>query len=362
MRKNQIKKILTNQTKRRSTVLSFVCVIITFFVLSFTFMYFYNKKNTEQFITYNEKSDIDYKVYLKDNDFFNDGFLDKDKQYIADLVDYVSTKFNYSYELSEENISHKYSYYIDADVEVKEKTTNNIIFSQTDTLVDYKESVSTKKSNQISEVLDINYIKYNDLIKKFVTVYELTNVVSTLNINMHVNLQSLCADGTKVDEKQSVISLSIPLNKQTLAVDLANDLVNSDNNILRCSINSKYKWFMFLAIFTSSLGLVGIIILIKFISDTRSAESIYEKELKKILNNYGTYIQVLGNGFCFNDYQLLKLDSFTDMLEIRDTIRQPILMRENYQKTSAYFVIPGDTKILYIFRLNVTDIKKNMKK
>ena len=119
---------------------------------------------------------------------------------------------------------------------------------------------------------------------------------------------------------------------------------------------------LFLAIFTSSLGLVGIIILIKFISDTRSAESIYEKELKKILNNYGTYIQVLGNGFCFNDYQLLKLDSFTDMLEIRDTIRQPILMKENYQKNSAYFVIPGDTKILYIYRLNVSDIQKELDK
>ena len=50
------------------------------------------------------------------------------------------------------------------------------------------------------------------------------------------------------------------------------------------------------------------------------------------------------------------------MLEIRDTIRQPILMKENKQKTSAYFVIPGDTKILYIYRLNVNDIQKEIKK
>ena len=90
--------------------------------------------------------------------------------------------------------------------------------------------------------------------------------------------------------------------------------------------------------------------------------SIKDSVACKILNNYGTYIQVLGNGFCFKDYQVLKLDSFTDMLEIRDTIRQPILMRENYQKDSAYFVIPGDTKILYVYRLNVEAIKKEIKK
>ena len=47
------------------------------------------------------------------------------------------------------------------------------------------------------------------------------------------------------------------------------------------------------------------------------------------------------------------------MLEIRDTIKQPILMKENDDKTGAYFVIPSSTKILYVYRLKVSDIKKN---
>ena len=49
------------------------------------------------------------------------------------------------------------------------------------------------------------------------------------------------------------------------------------------------------------------------------------------------------------------------MLEIRDTIRQPILMKENSEKTSAYFVIPSNTKILYVYRLKAT-IKKEAQK
>lgn len=362
MRKNQVNKILINQTKRRNTVLSFLCVIVVLISLSVALMYVYSIKNNEQYITYNEKSDIDYKVYLKNNKFFEDGYLTKDKQYIANLIDYISAKFTYKFDLSDNNVKHKYSYYIDANVEVKDKVTHNIIYNSTDNIVEYKEKITTNKSTELSEVININYNKYNELIKTFVSVYELTNAESVLNINMYVNIQSLCSDDTKVDEKNSVITLSIPLTTQTLAVDLSNDLVNADNNMLRCYDNSKYRVYLILSIFTGLMGVLGIVFMIKYITDTRSAETIYERELKKILNNYGTYIQVLGNGFCFKDYQLLKLDSFTDMLEIRDTIRQPILMRENYQRTSAYFVIPGDTKILYIYRLNVSDIEKEIKK
>ena len=95
---------------------------------------------------------------------------------------------------------------------------------------------------------------------------------------------------------------------------------------------------------------------------TRTAENIYERELKKILNNYSSYIQTMHNDFDFKEYQLLKIDSFSDMLEIRDTIRQPILMRENNDRTGAYFVIPSNTKILYVYRLKVSDIEREISK
>ena len=359
MRKNQVNKILINQAKRRNTILSFLCVIFILLMISISLIYIYTKRNNDQFVSYEENSEIDYKVYLKDNNFFEENYLNEDQQYIASLIDYVSAKFNYKLDLSDD-IKHKYSYYIDAIVEVKDKTSKNILYSYKDNLVEFKEEDSTGKTTELSEILNINYNKYNNLIKKFVSVYELTNSESVLNINMYVNIQSLCSAGSKVDEKNSIITLSIPLTAQTLGIDLSNDLVNSNNNILKCSDGGKYKLFLVLSVFIGLLAILGVVLMIKFITDTRSAETIYEKELKKILNNYGTYIQVLGNGFSFKDYQLLKLDSFTDMLEIRDTIRQPILMRENYQKTSAYFVIPGDTKILYIYRLNVVDIQKKI--
>ena len=49
---------------------------------------------------------------------------------------------------------------------------------------------------------------------------------------------------------------------------------------------------------------------IRYQIKTRTAETIYEKELKKILNNYGNSIQVIGNEFEFKNYQLLKIETF----------------------------------------------------
>ena len=50
------------------------------------------------------------------------------------------------------------------------------------------------------------------------------------------------------------------------------------------------------------------------------------------------------------------------MLEIGDKLRQPILMKENNEKTGAYFLIPSNTNLLYVYRLKVSDIEKEINK
>ena len=98
-----------------------------------------------------------------------------------------------------------------------------------------------------------------------------------------------------------------------------------------------------------------------YIIKTRTAKDIYQKELKKILNNYHSFIQKINNDFDLKNYQLLKVDTFTDMLEIRDTLSQPILMVESKLKDGVHFIIPSNTKLLFIYSLKEKDIKKKMR-
>lgn len=361
MKKNQINLILINQTKRRNTVLAFVCTIIIIFLFAMSFLVIYAQKNKEQYVNYNETSNVDYKVYYKENEFFEENYLSSNKQYIASLIDSINADFNYKISLEEKDVKYKYTYRIEANVIVRDEDNKNIFYNKKEVLLDEKEETTTLKEVDINESVIINYNKYNNIIKKFVSVYNLKNAESMLNINMYVNVIGSCEDFVENQEKERVITLSIPLTEDAIAIDFVDNIVNSSNNVMKCNnVQEGNVFILILGIILLITDFVLIIIVIKYEIKTRTAETIYEKELKKILNNYGSSIQMLGNEFDFNDYQLLKIESFSDILEISDKLRQPILMRENDEKTGAYFVIPSTTKLLYVYRLKVSDIEKEI--
>ncbi len=362
MKKNQVNEILVNQTMRRSTIYTYICIIIIFAILSISFISLYNNSKKEQYASYNESSFIDYKVYLKKNKFFENNFLESDKQYIASLIDYIKANFRYDIKLDEKIGEYKYSYRIESFVDVVQKETGNSLYSKTSTIKENQEFTTDKQNVEISEWVDIDYNTYNDLISKFVNVYDLDDTISTLTINLYVNVIGECEEFEGASNKESVMSLTVPLTTKTMAIELSNDLIVSENRVLLCNEASSFVYlYLILAIFSFVVVALFVVITIRFYIKTRTAEDMYEKELKKILNNYGSYIQTLNSEFDFSEYQLLKLHNFTDMLEIRDTVRQPILMKENETKTGAYFVIPTSSKILYFYRLKVSDMKRQMK-
>lgn len=359
MKKSEINDILEKQTKRRNHVLSFALIIIVVSMITLSFFLMFLNKNKKQYINYDEKSDIDYKVFLKSNDFFDNDYLDKGNQYIANLIDYINVNFNYKIALEEENVKYKYSYKIEANVTVKEKDNNNNLYTTNKLLLNREERITDSNELTINEELNIDYNYYNEIIKDFVNVYGLNNTDSILTINMYVNTIGTCENIEDSKERETIMSMAIPLTTKTVAIDISDNIINN-NSIMLCKKSNSFNYiFLIIGMLFLILDIYLVILLIKYEVKTRTAENIYDRELKKILNNYGSYIQNLGNDFNFKDYQVLKVNTFDDMLEIRDTIKQPILMKENNNKTGAYFVIPSVTKILYVYRLAVSDIKKN---
>lgn len=359
MKKNQVNAMLLNQTKRRNTVFAFICliIIVSSIILSSFLIYF--ERNKKQYVSYDEHSNIDYKVYLKNNEFFQEKYLDANRQYIASLIDYINATFDYKISLEEKNLEYKYSYRIEANILVKEKGTDNPLFTENKILLSEKEQISSLNEATIHENINIDYNYYNNLIKNFIKIYGLDETESVLTINMYVNVIGSCEEFEENNEKESIMSLSIPLTTKTVGIELSNNLINSQNNVMQCkNVYNNNEIFIILGVLFSLIDLFLVIFVIKYEIKTRTAENIYERALKKILNNYSSYIQTLSADFDFNDYKLLKVDTFTDMLEIRDTIRQPILMKENKDRTGAYFIIPSNTNLLYVYRLKVGDNKK----
>ena len=66
--------------------------------------------NNQKVIQYKEKSNLDYKVYLLENDFYDKDYLGKDMLYVASLIDKIEIDFDYLFESDEkENLDFTYS-------------------------------------------------------------------------------------------------------------------------------------------------------------------------------------------------------------------------------------------------------------
>ena len=361
MKKNQVDNYFTEDTKRKNNIISSVCVIVIVFIISLAFLFVYIDKNKVQYVKYKEVSDVLYDVYLKNNNFFDTNTVEKDNQYISELIDKIKANFKYNLTLEQKDVNYKYVYRIEANVVVKDKNTKKALYKYNDTLLEKKE-ISTSDSNiSINESIEIDYNKYNDLIIDFIKTYNLTDANSMLNVNLYVDVIGSCDEIENNKNSESITTLEIPLTNKTMAIDITNNLVNNDDNVMICSKPLAINIiFIIISLSAFLLDVILLINLVFYIKSSRSAKTIYEKELKKILNNYRSYIQKVNTKFDLTGYQPLKVDNFTDMLEIRDTTNQPILMVENDKKNSAYFIIPTSTKILYTYSIKVSDIEKEM--
>lgn len=173
---------------------------------------------------------------------------------------------------------------------------------------------------------------------------------------MYVSINGTEDNFTRDENDEYIISLEIPLTTKTVAINLNSNLVGCDETLIECE-SPKFCWLKVAIGFAVLLELILIIKLINYIANSRTPEDIYRLEINRILNNYGSYIQKVNNILDLDKYQIVSLDTFNDMLEIRDTIQEPMLMFEVEDKKKTYFMIPSKTNILYVFELKVNNIE-----
>ena len=149
-------KVKSNYLKEIILILSF----ILFIILSFLCF----KKSIiiqrEQNVFYEEIGSPNYKIYLKDNNYYKQDYLDKDMSYIANLIDYISINYNYKF-ISDTELNGKYYYKIVADLQIKNPKNNSLFYVERYDLSEEKLfPLTNEKEYVINETIDINYDYY----------------------------------------------------------------------------------------------------------------------------------------------------------------------------------------------------------
>ena len=313
----------------------------------------YYRANETYYISYDESGSIDYKVYLFENDFFDEEYLGKDQAYVASLIDDIKADFNYSLNMNADNVEYQYSYRVDTALEIIDKKSGIALYNPSYTSVPEKQ-LSQNSSNKlvINEQIDVDYDYYNGIARSFIDRFSL-DAESRLIIKMRVNVLSISNNFAENSKNEYAIDLKIPLASKTLDIKIASTVPASENKILACDRVAAKNAFKAGTLASGGLDAILIIAFICFIFATRNRDINYTIKVQKLVSAYKSFIQKITNEFDTTGYQMLSVNTFNEMLEIRDTISSPILMSENEDKTCTKFVIPTNTKLLYVYEIKV---------
>lgn len=335
-----------NEERKNTIIVASIIFIVILVISAFLIKISLNKNKTE-FIQYSDIKNLEYKVLLKENTYYENNYIEKGNQYIADLINSISTNFKYDFNLENE---YNYNYKVSAIVDVTDEKTNKSIYTFSENLTEEKTG-QCSGNLKIDENVDVNFNKYNDLIKEFVTTYDLKNAVCKLSLNLDLGIKGTNEDFSK--GSASVMSLDIPLAQNTISIDTNYDLTETDNLIEIHNTGNGGKVFLVLGIILIIVDAALLVAFIIYMKKTETDEDKYNGELRKIINNYDSYISRVEDDFNMNGYQILKVQRFTDLLEIRDTMQLPIIMLENKEQSLTCFVIPTPNNILYFFSISV---------
>ncbi len=341
------------QNRKRWLLIQAVALALAI-LLSLGSFLIYDRMNRTYYIEYTESSAIDYRVKYQESEFFPDSWLEKDQTYISFMIENILADFRYEMRMNASNVAFDYAYSVNAVMEVADKDTGNPYYTVKEELLPCQQATA-KGSNkvQINQQVPIDFRHFNEMAKTFTGVYGLKNSTSTLVVTLNVQTLSSCDQFEQNKENAYATSIHIPLNEETMSFFLSSGAPATESKVLAYKTAVNQKVFLTSGYVASGLAVLLALALVIFMQVTKNEDVTYTARVRKLLSAYSSFIQRMEGDFEDEGYQILPIKTFTEMLGIRDTIQAPILMTENRDQTMSRFLIPTNTKLLYVFEIRV---------
>lgn len=293
-------------------------------------------------MTYKEESNVDYKVYLKDNQFYEEKFIEKDKEYIADIIDYIDTTLEYNVNASKLfDYECKYKIIGTVSASLKSDTSKELWTNDYTLLSEKKIKKEDNNSINIKENIKIKYDEYNKLIDSFKKTYVLS-VDANLKVKLIVDIVGKVDEYSENIEIQNEIFLNIPLSEQTINISMNYNNVDNKEVIEESKLKSVKNMkllYASLLLFVSSM-IMFIIVIVK----SRKSVTYYAKELEKILSRFDDIIVNIKNLPDLDDINILEVTTFEELVDAQQEYRIPISFCELKPGRKSVFILLVDTQ------------------
>lgn len=306
----------------------------------------------ESIIGYNEVGNIDYKVFLKENNYYKEQYLGKDMQYVASIIKDIVPTFTYEMH-SEEKMEYTYNYKVSADLIISDPNDNNkVLYKRPSLLVkDTKEKV-TGGSFRVDQDVSINYDEYNNYVNAFKKEYALSvnsKLVLTFNIDVTGKSPALKEDF----KKSSKLVIAIPMSEQTINIGIDTSDINNSGTLERNYMSQiKKPVALVLGIIVGLLSLALLYIVIYNFLTNRSKTDVYKATIKSILREYDRAIVSSKTADTIDEskYNVIEVPRIEELLDAHDSTGKPILYNEDTENNISTFIIVSD-EILYKYRV-----------
>ena len=359
MKKTGLKEQNNNKNKiRRSKIIKrLVFDIAVFIVFLVTGTILLNKSlnfDNEKIIKYSEKSNLDYKVYLEENDFYEQPYLEKDMLYVASLINKIQIDFDYNFE-SEDKENLNFDYKIVAKLSINNPIGTKAYFEKSYVLLDDKTVKMLNTTGQnIKESISVDYPYYNSLANSFKNQYGV-DADSKLTVYMIINKKNTEGSDFALDSS-SVMNIEIPLSERSVDISLDYKEINETSNIIK---KKKLTIKDFIPLISSviliGLSLVMMIKAMRNVNLLRIKKSKYDKYIAKILKEYDRLIAESSTLLSFDEKEIIDINKFAELLDIHDNLQLPIMYYEVKENELSYFYISHE-KLVYLFKVDANNI------
>lgn len=312
-------------------------------------------------IQYQEIGKVDYKVYLKENQYYNEKFLPKGMKYIANLINTINVDFKYEMHATD-NMDYRYKYKIQAKLVITDKNDNTkVLYEKPVVLLNETTKEVTDNHFIIDEDIDIDYDEYNNYVNAFKRDYALTvdsNLIITLDIMTEGN-------SDKIDETldtTQALKISIPMSEQTLDIALDAKELNHQGMISGSDefvIENPLLLVAGVTLSLTSIMMFGIAIYLYL--SMRKTKDIYHTMVQKYLKEYDRVIvtskQPNVDERLFDE--VIRVVSIEELVDLHDMTGKPIIYYEVIPNEKSYFVIISD-RLLYKLTITKAWLERNI--
>lgn len=300
-------------------------------------------------VTFDEVSKADYKVCLNQQQYgqyYENPCLDEGMEYLTSLSEKMPVAFNYNVSYSD-SVDIKLNYYVTAKVNVYREKNGRVINTTEDVLVERTSYDVFGDYAEFAINVDVPLRKYIDYVSSYNNQFGI-NSYALLEVMFYVD------NGSTI---KKVSSLSLPLTDATYGIDKM-VVSNSEQNlsIVNDSWGSVNTSYAVVGLIFVLFGLLAIIKLADLIYKVMTSSSLYQRKLNRIMREYDREIVISSNGYALDDSKrLVKVASFSELLDARDTLEKPIVyVRVNNVKSEFYV---EDSETIYKYTMKEADFE-----